>query len=142
MRSPLWVKSGLLQCKTSCPLGKADMRPARGFPASYELSGTREDNPDLSEFTWLRIDFDRTCVLLDDDVVANREAKTCTFSRRLGCEERLEHLFLHIRRNTCTVIADSNFHTITKTLGRGREGGLMTTSLRLCFALRRRVKAI
>ena len=47
-----------------------------------------------------------TAVLLHNNVVADGKAKTGAFSGRFGCEERIEHLFFHIRRDTGAVIAD------------------------------------
>ena len=62
-------------------------------------------------------------MLLDDDVVADGEAKASAFSGRLGREEWVEHLFFHIRRNAGAVVADLDFHTIAKIFGRGRKVG-------------------
>src|SRR5262245_20841386 len=92
---------------------------------SDELRGAWQNNPDFGELARLCIDFDRTSVLLDDYVVADRQAKAGAFPRRLGREEWLKHLFLHVGRNTGAVIADPNFHTITKAFGRSRESGFV-----------------
>jgi hypothetical protein len=81
-------------------------------------------------------------MLLDDDVVADREAKTSAFSGRFGCEERLEHLFFHVRRNASPGIADSNFHTIAEVFGPGREGRLVVAVLCFRFALSRCMEAV
>jgi hypothetical protein len=58
-------------------------------------------------------------VLLDDDVVADGEAKAGALSGRFGREERVEHLFFHVGQNTSAVVADPDFHTIAKVFGRG-----------------------
>ena len=68
-------------------------------------------------------------MLLDNDVVADGKAKAGAFSGRFGREERVEHLFFHIRRHAGTVVADPDFHTITKVFGRGRESGLVVATL-------------
>ena len=70
-----------------------------------------------------------TRMLFDDDVVADGEAKAGAFSGRFGREERVEHLLFHVRRNSGAVIADSDFHTIAKVFGRGREGRLVVATI-------------
>ena len=62
-------------------------------------------------------------MLLDNNVVADGEAKSGTFSRRFGREKRVEHLFFYVRRHTGAVVANSDFHTIAKVFGRGHEVG-------------------
>jgi hypothetical protein len=81
-------------------------------------------------------------MLLDDDVVTDGEPKPVALSGRFRLEEWIEHLLLHVSRNTGAVVADSNFHVVTEALGRGSESGLVVASLRLRFALRRRVKTV
>ena len=46
-------------------------------------------------------------MLLNDDVVTDGKTKPRTFSGGFGGEERIEHLFLHIRRDAGAVIADA-----------------------------------
>jgi hypothetical protein len=91
-------------------------------PALDEHSDARQDNPDFGELARLRIDLDRPAMLLDDDVVADGEAKTSTFSGRFGGEERVEHLSFHVRRHAGAVVADSDFHTIAKAHGGSSKG--------------------
>jgi hypothetical protein len=81
-------------------------------------------------------------MLLDDDVVADREAKTGPFSSRLRCEERVEHLLLHFGRNTGAVVADPDLNTVAEVLGRGSKRRLVVASIRFCFALGRRIEAV
>jgi hypothetical protein len=45
-------------------------------------------------------------MLLDDDVVADGEAQPGTFAGRFRREERVEHLFFHVRWNTGAIVAD------------------------------------
>ena len=111
-------------------------------PALDEHSDARQDNPDFGELAGLRLDLDRAAMLLDDDVVADREAKPGTFSGRLGREERIEHLLLHLGRNAGAVVADPDFHAVAKVLGRGGKGRLVVAAIGFCFALGRRIKAI
>jgi hypothetical protein len=49
-------------------------------------------------------------MLLDDDVVADGEAQPGTFAGRFRREERVEHLFFHVRWNTGAIVADPDFH--------------------------------
>ena len=106
---------------------------------SDECRSARQDNPDLSELTRLRIDLDGARVLFHDDIVTDREPKTRAFSRRFGREKRLEHLFFHVRRNTSAVIADPDFHTIAKVFGGRSQGRLVVASIgfRFAWSLRR-----
>ena len=81
-------------------------------------------------------------MLLHDDVVADREAKAGAFSGRLSSEERVEHLFFHVSRDTDAIIADSDFHPIAKVFGRGRERRLVVVTIGLGSASGRRIKAV
>src|SRR5215471_14871746 len=81
-------------------------------------------------------------MLLDNNVVADGKAKTSAFSGWLRCEEWVEHLFFHVRRNTDPVVADSYFDTIAKILGRGHQSRLVVAIIRFCFALGRSIEAI
>ena len=81
-------------------------------------------------------------MLLDDDVVADGEAKASAFSSWFGCEERIEHLFLHLGRNAGAVVADPDFHTIAKVLGGGSKGRLVVTAIGFRSALSRRIEAV
>jgi hypothetical protein len=81
-------------------------------------------------------------VLLDNNVVADGEAKTGALSGRLGCEERIEHLLLHLGRNAGAVVADPDFHLIAKAARRGRKGWLIAIVTRLRFPFCRRIKAV
>jgi hypothetical protein len=53
-------------------------------------------------------------MLLHNDVVADGEPKPGSFSGRLRCEERVEHLFFNFRWNTRAVIPNPDFHTIAE----------------------------
>src|SRR5262245_37484298 len=96
---------------------KRTLRLAGNFSASYQLSGTRQNDPDLGELAGLCINLNCARMLLDDDVVADREAKAGALAGRLGGEKRVEHLFFHVRRNTGAVIANPDFHPVAKVLG-------------------------
>ena len=53
-------------------------------------------------------DLERPAMLLDDNVVAKREAESSAFAGRLGGEERIEHFRLHLVRNAGAVVADGD----------------------------------
>jgi len=55
-------------------------------------------------------------MLLDDDVVADGEAKAGAFSGRLGREKRVEYLFFHVGRDASAVITNPDLYAITKVL--------------------------
>src|SRR5215470_13397019 len=56
----------------------------RSPPFGKQCSRARQDYLDFREFTWLRIDFDRATMLLDDDVMSDGEPKSGTLARRRG----------------------------------------------------------
>ena len=109
---------------------------------SDECRSARQDNPDLSELTRLRIDLDGARVLFHDDIVTDRKAKARALSRRLGREKRVEHLFFHVRRHTGAVVVNSDFHAIAKVFGRGRESRLVVATISLCSAPGRSIEAV
>ena len=85
-------------------------------------SRAREDDRKFGELAGLRIDLDRPAMLLDDDVVTDREAKPGTFPGGLGCEERIEQFVLHLGRNAGAIVADPDFDAVAKVLGGSRQG--------------------
>ena len=62
-------------------------------------------------------------MLLDNNIMADREAKTGAFSGRFGREKRVEHFFFHVRRDASAVVTNTDFHTIAKVFGRGLRVG-------------------
>ena len=81
-------------------------------------------------------------MLLDDDVVTDREAKPGSFTGRLGRKERVEDFFLHLRRNAGAVVADPDLHTVAEVFGGRSQGRLVVASIGFRFALGRCVEAI
>jgi len=81
-------------------------------------------------------------MLLDDDVVTDREPKPRALSSRLCREEWIEHLLPHVCRNTATIVANPNFHAVNEALGGGDESWLVVAPFHLRIALRCRVKAV
>ena len=102
----------------------------------------RQNDPKLGELARLRVDLNRPAMLLDDDVVTDREAKPGAFSGRLGRKERVEHLFLHLGRNAGAVVADPDLHTVAKVLRGGSQGRLVVAAIGFRLALGRCVEAI
>ena len=116
----------------------------KGLPErlSDECRRARQNNSYLGALTRFCIDLNCARVLLHDDIVTDRKAKTGAFSRRLGREERLEHLFFYVRHDADAVIANTDLHTIAKVSGRGRESRRVASTIGLRSALGRRIKAV
>src|SRR5262245_20686966 len=81
-------------------------------------------------------------MLLHNDVVTDGEPEPGSFSGRLRCEERVEHLLLHLGRNAGAVVTNPNFHTITKASCRGHQGWLIAIAISLGSTLCCRIKAV
>src|SRR5262249_22419158 len=102
----------------------------------------RQNDPDFGELAGLGVHFDRASMLLYDDVVADGETKTGAFSGRFRREERIEYLFLHVRRNTDAIVPDRYFDSVTEALGCGSENWLVIAFIGFRFALCRCVEAV
>ena len=102
----------------------------------------RQDDPDFRELTGLRLDLDRAAMLLNDDVVTDRQAKPSTFARRLGGEERVEHLFLHILWDAGAIVADRYFNAVAEVPRLGHEGWLVIAAIGFCSAFGRCVESV
>src|SRR4029450_1362128 len=81
-------------------------------------------------------------MLLHNDVVTDREPEPGSFSGRLRCEERVEHLFLYFRWNTGAVVPNPDFHTIAQASCRGHQGWLIAIAFSPGFTLGRSVKSV
>src|SRR5579862_8827118 len=102
---------------------------------------TRQNNPKFGELAGLGIDLYGPAMLLDDDVMADREPKPRTFTRWLGGEKRIEHLLLHVGRYAGAVVANADFDAVAEVLGRSSEDGLVIAAIGLGFALGGGIKA-
>src|SRR5262249_42958555 len=102
----------------------------------------RKNDPDFGKLAGLRFYFNRPAMLLDDDVVADGEAKAGPFSCGFRGEERIEHLFFHVRRNAAAIVTDRYFDPVTEALGCGSEGWLVNASIGFRFALCRCVETV
>jgi len=81
-------------------------------------------------------------MLFDDDVVADRKAKTGAFAGRLRGEKRIENLLLHLGRNAGAVVPDPDLDLVAEVSGRGGHGRLKAVVALLAVALRCRIKAV
>src|SRR5262245_41912073 len=81
-------------------------------------------------------------MLLHNDVVTDGEPKPSSFSGGLGCEERIEHFFLHVRRNAAAVVPDGYLNMIAQIPGRGSKSWSVIAPVSVRPALGRCVKAI
>src|SRR5262249_50744010 len=81
-------------------------------------------------------------MLLDNDVMTDREAQSSPFSGRLGREERIENSFLHMGRNTAAVVANSDLHLVSKVFCRRQKCGFVSVVGGKSFAHRRSVKTV
>src|SRR5258708_13168443 len=77
-----------------------------------------------------------TAMLLDDNVVAQRETKTRPFAGWLRRKEGMEHLFLHVGRNAGAAVTDPDLHAVAEVFGCGSKGGLITIPIALGLTLR------
>src|SRR5579862_5284383 len=81
-------------------------------------------------------------MLLDDDVMADREPKPGALACGLGGEERIEHLFPNLRWDANTIVAYPDLHAVAETFSHSRNGRLETATAFLPLALGRCVEAI
>src|SRR5260370_9341820 len=81
-------------------------------------------------------------MLLDDNVVAQRETKTRSFARGLRRKEGIEHLFPNLGRNAAAAVTDPDLHAVAEVFGCGSEGGLITIVVGLALTLRRSVETV
>src|SRR5689334_5429244 len=91
------------------------------FAPVVRIVGARQHHDKLCEIAGLGRNIDRSAMLLDDDVVSHRKAETRPLAGRLGGEERVEHLLLHLGRDSGPVVADANFHGASEISGRGPQ---------------------
>src|SRR6185437_8296581 len=87
-------------------------------------AGARQPHRKFGELPRFGFDLDRTAVLLYDDVVTHRQAEPGAFTRRLGGEERVEHLFPHLGRNAGAVVADSDFDAVAEVAAGDVDDGI------------------
>src|SRR5262245_9539028 len=74
--------------------------------------------------------------------MADGKAEAGALARRFCREEWIEHLLLHIRRNTGAVVPNSDFDAIAQTPRRGSERWLIAVATGLRLALSCRIEAV
>src|SRR5829696_5597905 len=101
----------------------------------------RENDSEFRKHPGFRINLDCAGMLLDDDIMAEREPEASSFSRRLCGEERIEHLVLNLGRNAGAVVANPDLDFVAKVPRRREKDGLIRGTRGL-LPLHRRVEAI
>src|SRR5215467_3369786 len=81
-------------------------------------------------------------MLLDNNIVTDGQTKSGAFAGRLGREEGIEYLFLHVWRNAGAIVPDCYFDTVTQVSGCGNKSWLIVAVIGFCCPLGRSVKAI
>src|SRR4029453_18907629 len=81
-------------------------------------------------------------MLLDNDVVADREAKARPFPRRLGREKWVEDLVFYVWGDSGAIVSNPDLHTIAQTSGRGHKSWFIPINAGLRFSFRCRVKPV
>src|SRR5215204_514414 len=141
-RGELWADKSLLlgggeEVRRGLP-GRSP--PISCFPARGGRAG--QNDSELGEFTRLCVDLDRAGMLFDDDVMAERKTAAGSLSCGLRCEERAEHLGLHLREHASAVVADPDLDAIAQVSGPRQEGRLVSTAVSFVLAFHRRIKAV
>jgi hypothetical protein len=87
------------------------------------MLASRQPHRELGEVAYLAVDRDRAAVLLGDDLVADRQAKSGTFAGRLGRKEWLEQFLAMFRWNANSVVAHPNLDAFAKVAGHNSQLG-------------------
>ena len=69
----------------------------------------------------LRIDFNGSRMLFDNDVVTERKTEARPLAGGFCGEKRIEHLFLHLGWNSRAVVVNFDFDTLTQIFGQNGE---------------------
>jgi hypothetical protein len=106
-------------------LGRAPPATVRALGSTFYIRrvAARQCDGELRKFAQLRFDVDGPPMLLDNDIVARRQAEPGSFSSGLGGEERIEHLGLHRVCNASPVVTDANLNSVVEGFGRDGEPG-------------------
>src|SRR5271170_7466326 len=95
----------------------------------------RQNNSELRELPSLGIDLYRSGMLLDDDVMADRQPKPSSFPGWLGREEGVEHLFPDLSRYAGAIIANLDLDAGAKTSSGRCQDRLVAIVAALALAL-------
>src|SRR6266404_5499098 len=105
------------------------------------LAGTRQADREFGEFALPAVDGNRPAMLLDDDVIADRETQPGAFAG-FGGEKRLEQLLFDLGRDAGAVVADTDLDIGPEVARRHLEGRPECPVVRLLATLVGGVKAI
>ena len=81
-------------------------------------------------------------MLLDDDIVTDREAEAGALTGWLGCEEGIEHLFPDLGRDAAAIVTDRDLYSIAEVFCRRPNGRLKASAVGLAPSLRRGIKTV
>src|SRR3974390_989670 len=111
--------------KSSATSGSSSTTRMRRFMRAPTLRQqgcrARQNDPELSEFAWLGLDFDPAGMLFDDDIMTDGKTQPGSLAGRFGCNERVEHLLLDLGRDPRPVVPNSDLHFIAEVLGRSQQ---------------------
>ena len=102
----------------------------------------RQSNGELGKLAELAGDSNRAAMLLGNDVVADREAKTGALAGRFRREEWLEQLVFNLGRNAGAVVAYADLDRIAEILRGHLQSRLEVRIISLPLAFGGRVKPI
>src|SRR5262249_29299073 len=102
----------------------------------------RKNNLDFGELVGLRIDLYAPRMLLDNNVVTDRQTKTGALSGGFCREEGIEHLFLHLGRYAHAIVTNPDLYLISETSCCYGQFRFEVIVYRLPFAFRRRIKPV
>src|SRR5208282_49638 len=105
-------------------------------------SGAWKDDGELRKGARLGRDLEHPAVLLDDDVVADRETEAGAFAGGLGGEERIEHFRLHLGGNACPVVANGDLDAFPEVAGRSDDRRIIGVVRAALLSLHRRVEGV
>ena len=94
-----------------------------------------QNNPKFGERTGLGVDIDRPAMLLDNDVMADGEAKPGPFTGGFGRKERAEQLFPDLGGYASAVVANPDFNAVAEVLCRGSQRRFILPPICLGLAL-------
>src|ERR1700732_403240 len=101
----------------------------------------RQRNDEFGKCAWFGSDVDLAAMLFHHDVVAHRQAKSGALARRFGGEEGIEHLLLHLQRDSGAVVANPDSDLVAEASG-GRAQRRLETFVARFLAFGGGIKAV
>src|SRR5262249_16021728 len=109
---------------------------------NHEGSRARQYNADFGKVARLSVDLDRPRMLLDNDVVTDRETKPSAFASRLSGEKRVEHLVFDLRPDALAVVPYPHFYPTAEVFGPSDKSRFKAVAATICLALGRCIEAV